>query len=100
MANPELPAVVPCDGKTTEYDCKASGSGHRRTRDAALTAARAEADARLETMVQCAEPCGEPVVVEVEPPWDCSRPKYERKGRGFDCTLDRCRSVKVTCKQG
>jgi hypothetical protein len=104
MANPALPDSVPCPSGPTTYDQSATGAGNGLTKDAALSAARSDADTQLDMDIQCGEPrsgsaCGDPIITIVEPVYDCSRPNYTPHKRGWKCSVQRCRTVSVQCKQ-
>ncbi len=94
----DLPDVLACPSPPAPYDQKASGTGHGLSKDAALSAARTDADTQLDMNVQCGAGCGDPVIVVTDPVYDDGRPVYAPLKRGWTCTASRARSISVECK--
>lgn len=92
---------IGCPGRV-EQKLEEIGEGFGSTREATLTAARAQARAKLDLQVAnrvCSGNCTR--TVTAEPDFDCSEPGYEpwpdRDSPGIRCVIKQCRQVQIEC---
>jgi hypothetical protein len=98
-------AEISCPGEEDRLGnpFTAPGTGYGKTKDDALSAARAQAKAKLDATVadyECAAGCDKEV--EAEPDYDSKRPAYKpypgKNSKSFQCDVETARPAKIICK--
>ena len=90
--------VASCPQESKEYTITTEGSGYGGSKQAALDAARAQADEKSKLRPACPPGCSEERKVE-EPAYDSTKPVYSKYGKGWKCTLDRQQKILLACKK-
>jgi hypothetical protein len=95
----KIDPIVGCPQDPTLHTIKSDGVGYGDTKGKALDAARAQADAKSALMPACPSKC-RGTATEVDPSYDSSTPTYTPFGSGYECKVERTRTVTLACKLG
>lgn len=90
--------VAACPQEPKVYTITSEGVGYGESKQAALDAARAQADEKSKLRPVCPPGCNEERKIE-EPAYDSTKPVYSEYGKGWKCTLDRQQKTSLACKQ-
>ena len=96
---PDVPVKLACTSAVEKRELVAKGTGYGASKAAALSAARADADAQLAIGVTCATGC-HLVLTDSDPIYDSAPPSYDAWGAGWKSGATRTRNVQAGCKAG